>query len=310
MKSNYAEELSLDFLKSFPKAKSYQNKVLICCPFHNDSNPSCSVNVRPPYFGRYKCWSCGAKGGLSELMVGLGMDPTGVTPTPKIDTSDFEHLFEPDDVLKSGLMLYNLSAPNCKRIKLKKWRGFNLKFLRSVVKAKICMKEGSTFPFVYFPVLVQNKEVGYIRAFVTKPSSGPSYLNKKGSWVRTKGLFLYDQAIELMREQCHTTIVLCEGPRDAMRLMRESIPAVAILGINSWSDHKRLLLELAGVEQVISAMDGDDAGWKADKILSKSLKGFIHFEKLKLYEYEGGYDPFNMPLEFVDLLKNMITENN
>jgi hypothetical protein len=47
--------------------------VQICCPFHDDKNPSCSlwsdVNV-------YRCWSCGARGDLVKFIQHLEEEDT------------------------------------------------------------------------------------------------------------------------------------------------------------------------------------------------------------------------------------------
>jgi 5S rRNA maturation endonuclease (ribonuclease M5) len=40
--------------------------LMICCPFHEDSNPSCSV--RPRKNGCFHCFGCGQKGNLTDLI--------------------------------------------------------------------------------------------------------------------------------------------------------------------------------------------------------------------------------------------------
>lgn len=45
-----------------------QNSIAICCPFHDDSNPSCGVSLMS---GGYHCFSCGASGPFYKLIAQL-----------------------------------------------------------------------------------------------------------------------------------------------------------------------------------------------------------------------------------------------
>lgn len=50
----------LYYMKIFPKIMRGSEWVKVCCVFHNDRNPSLSINLKS---GGYNCFSCGAKGG-------------------------------------------------------------------------------------------------------------------------------------------------------------------------------------------------------------------------------------------------------
>lgn len=44
------------------------DNMLILCPFHSDSNPSCSVHIKT---GGFQCWSCGETGTFTQLLAQL-----------------------------------------------------------------------------------------------------------------------------------------------------------------------------------------------------------------------------------------------
>ena len=48
------------YKKIFPNIVSGSEWVKVCCVFHNDRNPSLSINLKS---GGYNCFSCGEKGG-------------------------------------------------------------------------------------------------------------------------------------------------------------------------------------------------------------------------------------------------------
>ena len=41
------------------------NELQFCCPFHDDRNPSASLNIE---LGIYNCFSCGARGTLVDFI--------------------------------------------------------------------------------------------------------------------------------------------------------------------------------------------------------------------------------------------------
>lgn len=281
--------------------KEQGNYFLIRCPFHNDNSPSCSVKMVPPYQGAYKCWSCGAKGGYKKLAAQLGISGT-VEETSHIEVERYEEFFKQAPTHDSSdLDLYSMTEKNLAKIGLADtWRDIPLDFLRDYVKAKISVERSYQ---LYFPVLVKGAEVGYIMANLKKSSvkGVPSYINKSGTWSRTKGLFLFDQALKVNPK----VMILVEGPRDAIRLAMLGLPAVAILGTQSWSDSKRRLMDLSGVTEVILAFDGDDAGKSASTKVTDSMEGYMTVHDFKLYEWEGEYDPCNMPEPLVKKLKKL-----
>lgn len=260
------------------------DRVFIVCPFHQDTKPSGSVwvgNDKPHLLGRYKCWGCNATKTWNELAIVL-------------------HLQQVDNRKSTPDEVPDLNMKNMRRNMLgaqegdekeqppekfdffplqENWRGFKSTFLTKL-GAKLAYLDRTGMFYVYLPVLINGVEEGYIKAQQVKPTDGgPSYINKAGPWSRKVGLFPYDYAVELAKKHKIRTIVLTEGPRDAMRLCRDGIPAVCILGTQSWGPGKRRLLETAGFKKVLLVMDGDLDRIKKDKegkpILDKEGKKII-----------------------------------
>ena len=69
---------NLDFTEvlahfGFQTKANGQDQVKIHCPFHDDSNPSCGVNLAKKVF---QCWSCKAKGNVLDFFAKMeGFDP-------------------------------------------------------------------------------------------------------------------------------------------------------------------------------------------------------------------------------------------
>jgi len=69
---------NLDFAEvlahfGFQTKANGQDQVKIHCPFHDDSNPSCGVNLSKKVF---QCWSCKAKGNVLDFFAKMeGFDP-------------------------------------------------------------------------------------------------------------------------------------------------------------------------------------------------------------------------------------------
>ncbi len=183
------------------------------------------------------------------------------------------------------------------------WRGYPLSFL-SQVGTQLAFDPVREKYFILLRVLIRGRERGYIKAELEKPKDKkfPAYLNKPGEWSKTHGLYPYDYSIALMQKLNLSTIVLVEGPRDALRLLTKNIPALCILGTHSWETRKRRLLEFADVRRVITMFDGDEAGFKAHKLISKDIKAAMEYRAVKLWKYpvpddhpEVKLDPGNCP---------------
>lgn len=313
-----------------------EDYTMICCPYHNDSTPSGRVahNMKQSV-GYFRCYSCSAKASWNQLAETLGLKPFRTEGKP-VD----EHVDPPDPsfwgqdlfpktarVKDSGTDNQVFVQEDLKFSRLKSdWRGVKLDLLKWI-GAKVAYSPEKDREYVWLPVYAFGDLVGYIKARFEKPEpfinsegkkiSPPSYLNAAGRWSLISGLFPFDSAIELMNEKDLSTMVLVEGPRDALRLLAFGIPAVCILGTHSWTKHKVRMLEKAGVENVILMFDGDEAGRKATLLIYPQIKQFFHTKVVRLWTYEDNpffsdpdtkdsWDPGNVPKWILRMVKSKL----
>ena len=329
-------------------AKPAAGGFLVCCPFHADRTPSCTVTTEPGrrYFGQFRCYGCSARGNWFDFAAQANLDSlTGseyqTEFAPKFVSTHYEEAFlgdseqttqpsrrtrkDPQKVAHSDakrkLGLYSLEPPLTKQLGIhKEWRGIPTSLLIAI-GAELEWWRHPDYPnmppkwYLFLPVVVNEKTRGFTRAELVKPSGKrTAYVNKPGrGWVLRFGLFPFDYAIALMRAKGLRTIVLVEGQRDALRLIRKGIPAVAIMGTWSWSDRKIRLLEYAGVTRIVSLFDGDRAGKQATATIAPTLTTRFDTHVLRLWvaAEEMGLDkldPFDMPNHLLSGLKKLVMQ--
>lgn len=307
-----------------PQVKMKSDMAMIPCPFHADINPSCAVyfksNQRHP--GSWYCFGCNAHGLWDELADALGLEKFDPAPRDRFTRPVAVTLDKYDDASEEKLIFKDLP-------KNKSWRGLSTNLLIDV-GCKQCkvvysnLSKSSTF--IWMPVFIDKKLIGYIKARLKKDPDKPSYINKKGAWTKSKGLFPFDYAISKMTDK--KSVVLVEGQRDALRLLENNIPALCIMGTHNWNDNKSMLLDIHGVKRAIIFLDGDDAGISGTKLLYPSLKKYIDDVKVvKLWSWPGSpylkycyydkpskaakmdgielWDPFSCPKEIIDQIKEL-----
>ena len=311
-----------DALASYSGKKTQSSYyTMICCPYHDDKTPSGQIFHGPDtqVMGYYICRGCGIRKLWNELAKDMGWPTFGKTkPSDKFVTMVKTLQTEASPKEEIAFDLEDLPTG-------RSWRSFPTEFLTKV-GAKLGRYTESGRPFVYLPVLVGGRERGYIRAQIKKQGDFPSYLNKSGSWSKTHGLFPFDYSIRLMTCRDLSTMVLVEGPRDALRLLRYGIPAVSILGTQTWTAKKAKLLELHGVDRVIVMMDGDPAGQLAVSKIVPDLNSLVStyefnlcthpkspfpkWEKLSKEKRKAKkhllWDPGNCPKQILRELKNLV----
>lgn len=296
---DYVETQSkLDFVRvqlqqySGPK-REMGSSTFVICPFHSEKTPSARIFVgedtKNPGF--LKCYGCGGSGSWDKIAPLLGLKPYK-KGKPEVEYANLNLLPSEDvDERTSDDSNFVMEKMTFKDLpKGKKWRGIKTSLLIKM-GAKICQIDSKEYgllkPRLWLPVHINGELRGYIKARFRKDPDYPSYINAKGPWSRTHGLFPFDPAIELMRELDSKTVVLVEGQRDALRLIEAGIPAMCILGTQSWSDTKAKLLELAGVRRLILLLDGDCAGREATKLLKPKIETMFKVVALKLWSMEG-----------------------
>lgn len=265
-----------------------KHRILIRCPFHKDDTPSLAVTLvngrGSP--GQFSCFGCKEKGQWNALALRLNlqpMDPNAFesewTGRPKKDfftSISLETLFNEWQFQQTALT------------KGYSFRGIEYPLLNAL--HAVSGRDGFGVSCTIFPLWVGGELVGGIKAKNRpRPKDGLKYLNSKGEWSRTSGLFPLHCFPQWPR------VILVEGPRDALTLLQYGLPALAILGASNWCDQKRNLLLASSVKQVIVAFDGDAAGREGASIVMASLKGLVPRAKVIL---PPGQDPGSLPKSF------------
>lgn len=256
---------------------------IILCPFHQDSNPSFNVNIddskRRVPVGWGRCWSCGASKKWNDFAPLLGLRKL----SKKNQEFESGYARRLEDNLRSKLLGESISwtiddiatALDCGTYNLvdEKWRGYEPELLRKF-NCQIALDKNDNKVLI-IPVYINGALVGATKAFWTKPKSKkvPSYIHMKGGWVTPHGLFPYDYVESSLEYSEKNYVIIVEGVRDCLRLIKENEPALCIFGTNTWSDDKLKLIKLLGVDTLVIMMDSGKAGISATNTILKATKG-------------------------------------
>jgi 5S rRNA maturation endonuclease (ribonuclease M5) len=285
--------------------------IMVQCPFHpGDNDPSAKINLDPNTLykgsrvpvGFLHCFGCGANRPWNDVAERLGLatvDENDTVVTTAVGR-EMGHLYQTyksfDDIMEYW-HIADWDKPTAS------WRGFSSRFLRRL-GAVYGVDERNSEPFVVFPVTVGNDLVGAIKARCRKAEGKLSYINSPGGWSREQGLFPYDY----VRRKNPRTIWLVEGPRDALRLIALGIPALCILGTQSFSEAKRDLVLALAPERVVFCFDGDRAGAQALELIKPLFESLIETRTVDLRRVAKRMgvkkmDPFELPLKYVNHFK-------
>jgi DNA primase len=137
----------------------------------------------------------------------------------------------------------------------------------------------------------------------------------KGPWIKEKGLFPYDY-IKPKARKCGY-IVLVEGPRDALRLITDGIPALSVFGVQNFGVKKANFVSALGDVAVYIMSDNDAAG---DVLFQKAKQSFkeigIKVNRIKLprkRDRSGNIikmDPCSAPDTLIRNLKSLLREKH
>lgn len=277
------------------KKKEQGDRVFVCCPFHSENTPSGALRTAGEYAGFFHCFGCGKKAKWDELAPKLGLEPFHRGPPREEQSMDLfmeralAQLSEDKPYGNDKFKFWPLP-------KGKRWRGIPTDLLIEL-GGRMCLKWSAEFKrwgstkHIYMPVMINGEQRGYFRARLKKDPEYPSYVaasaSTKPAWSVTHGLWPYDYAVSMMNDLGLTSMTLVEGQRDALRLLLNGIPAVCIMGTQSWSDNKSKLLELAGVRTIVLMMDGDPAGIDATERLEDEVRPLFEVKTVRLWAIKG-----------------------
>lgn len=310
-----AHEIILHEINRIPGLKKPSGASLfIQCPFKEehpvDKTPSCGIIIGPHekyQIGTFHCFGCGKSGGWNILAERLSLHKIQEDQLTKDRVANYDLNAAKSELLDDLDSLDILITKNFGQSIIidwpedMKWRGVPGELLVKM-GAKQILVNGDLD--VVFPVWVNEELVGVVKGLRQKQKGKNSYVNGKGKWIKKKGLMFYDQIKKLIKK--YNKLVLVEGPRDALRLILNGIPAISILGIENWSvDKLELIMNLVEPENVLLCMDGDKGGRKAIRIIKETFKKYGKPKILKL-KSKKKIDPANMPVKYVRLIKHWL----
>ena len=253
--------------------------------------------------GRFYCFGCGAKGRdwntLAALIGG--------------ETLCDQDLPDPGGILSAHLRRHSDKIARANKVAtgssallpwgLKPWtggkyRGLSAGFLKRA-NAYCWYDDGVQTQRIFFPIHQRKTLMGWI----ARRLDSDNHMKYRNSpkLAATKILYPFDFVYEYF--DC-STVVLVEGPMDALRLCYHHIPALAIMGTNSWRDSKRGLLGYLGTKRVIICTDADPAGKKCRyDTLEPSLEAWFTTEH---FHPPHGEDPGCMAKEHITALKQVV----
>lgn len=249
-----------------------------CCPFHDDSTPSCGLNVKTKVFN---CFGCGAKGTLIDMIARL----KGVEV--KTVRSDYQHLViesvKEDLVQKVRQILGRDEIPKnfLEESVLGEWNGAVLPAIMKRVDTETLklFEVGYSKEYKRTTLPIRD-EYGRLVAVMGRinGSGYPKYLTIMPQKGFEKSGYLY--GLHLYKRQHQAFMIVCEGHFDVMAFYNAKFPcAVGIMG--SWlsDEQKRQILKYT--DEVIIATDNDDAGKQAAKQIAHQLRGLVVLKKFK-----------------------------
>lgn len=258
-------------------ASTSGDEYTVKCLFHDDSSPSMQFNVRT---GLYICWSCGAKGNIVKLQKHLGV--MGIDNTPDLD-----------DLRKKIQELTNpTEAPTLSEHTLQRYK-FPTDYW--TVKRRFSDDAIRLFQLGYdpledhaiIPVRNFNSELISVIRRDLDPKAFIRYRNGK-KFPRKSTLF----GAWLVAKYPTDTVVVCEGPLDAISVWSAGIPAVAQFG-SSMSEEQRMILMQLGVTKVVLFYDNDRSGRGATQQAYELLRGEFLVHRV-MYRKSDGKDPGEM----------------
>lgn len=269
-------------------------------PDHDDKNPSCTINVES---GLWYCFSCGAKGdilALGSLITGDSREHVAKNLVPGDPSSRSARI---NARIKKIRKETSRSRPKRVRAKIPadyerrpkgvlEERGFTEEtldrfFVRYVTREKLRNSDMTAFEIreaVAIPIFT---EAGRLRAWgYRKTDNSPKWMPR---YIYTPRAELSDLLFGLNLHKDSETIVVVEGPLDAMWLDQHRIPAVALLG--SEAENPKRIEKMAGFKEVTLFPDRDNAGQRMAHLLGSVLHRRGVPTRVVRYPSFAGSDP-------------------
>ena len=249
-------EINREFVAQYFGKVGHGSEFEVCCPIHNEKNPSMRINVDK---GLFFCHGCGAKGSLTTLAKAMKVTYAGSS-----ETSDgLAMLYRKLDQLTHGRRTSAVQRVlpedylNNFKFPTKYWteQGFSEDTILAFDLGMDILSDAATIP-IRNP---QGELLGITRRFLNPDDGEPKYKDPKG-FVKAENLF----ASWLVALDNSPTVTLVEGPKDCMKVWQAGHTSMAQYGSHCTPHQIRLMRQL-GIVTVVLFYDNDKAGRKALK---------------------------------------------
>jgi len=263
------------------------------CPYHEDTSPSFSINVRK---GLFICYACDAKGTVESLAEHLNAakpagddlsvseirkkisQVTGNIPARRFLSNDMPKAYQLGDYRKEWAK-----------------RGITSDIVFDLFSLGYDVLKDELIIPVHAPD--SNRLVSYIKRRVNPDPGQPKYLYQKGfsishnlfgSWQVRSSEPMVDRA---------PAVAVTEGSIDTLALWQVGIPSVALLGARVSVTQKKLLQQLDPM-YLVCMTDRDVAGRHAAESLAVLMAGTGIRVVEPTYWPQGAKDPAEIPEQY------------
>jgi hypothetical protein len=272
------KEKILEILSNRDGYKSYYSKILTIvinknnqaitrCPFHTDTNPSLSINLKT---GQFNCFGCGFSGDIFTFRMkyeNISFDEClkRFADEYNIKEEKLEIDITKDDIERWKNNLYTDKAKEIKSF-LNNVRGITDKSLLKYNIGYDFKKESITIPFY------NNGNVTCVKFFNYDIKN-----NKKNVTTIGKASLLIHPLLDIIETE-DIEIYICEGEFDCILLAQFGLVAITgSAGAKTWKNDWSEYLKGA---RIIICYDSDDCGREASKKLAKEIYGIVKNVKI------------------------------
>lgn len=250
------------------------NSILVCCPIHNEKNPSMSISFRK---GVVHCFGCSYSGTFTQLIYKIYGENKWkeakefISKWQDTDSFKFEQLPTRTISPKIEIPVWEQSTTEDE---LNSYDHTEWTYSKNRgISEQVCRRFRLGFDYdtamVTFPIIQNGKCICLCKR---------SIINKQfhiQSGIEKPLAYLEECKSEIIERQLKPQIVMCESMFNALTCWTYGIPAIALLGTGT-KIQRELLLRENSIKTVILCFDGDEAGKKA----TNKWKGWLKDKKI------------------------------
>jgi DNA primase len=286
---DYTNQLELRGLDVNPSGEKY---VMICCPFHEEEEPSCSVSTDD---GSFRCFGCHVRGEFFELIAQVD-EVDLLTAKSRVN-----NMVDPDGLI--NLLEKKYSDEKKESYKYLSWNKFKSHFpsvlesaegkrylynrgisvqSMSDYKIRFCNIKGRYKDRVVIPIFQDGYHlVSWVGRLCYDSFTKPKTIKTGTPYYTLFGI------PQLKVKEKLPYLILVEGELDAVYLRQYGLYVVSVMGSGRINRYRVSLLKSL-TKRVVIAFDGDAAGRDGSRRNYYALKKFLPVELVTL---PWGTDP-------------------